>query len=143
MYLVQYEFGMYSCFHSYFILAVIRVCIGVGVQFLCSYITLPLYALVTQMGSHMKKSIFDDQTSRALMNWHNKVKKKNERSQPRTRKLGGSPEDSPDKSPATKPANESSIETADQNTMFTKVDLPGESKVPENQSGNTDLLTGP
>ena len=28
------------------------------------------------MGSHMKKSIFDDQTSKALKNWHMAVKKK-------------------------------------------------------------------
>ncbi|KAL6549178.1 hypothetical protein OROHE_009023 [Orobanche hederae] len=96
---ITYEFGLHSCFHRYFILAVIRVGIGVGVQVLCSYITLPLYALVTQMGSHMKKSIFDEQTSKALMNWHNKVKKKTDNPKPRTRKLGGSPEDSPEHSP--------------------------------------------
>ncbi|KAL3639831.1 MLO-like protein 9 [Castilleja foliolosa] len=97
---ITYEFGLHSCFHRYFILAVIRVCIGVGVQVLCSYITLPLYALVTQMGSHMKKSIFDEQTSKALMNWHNKIKKKGDNPmKPRTRKLGGSPGDSPEHSP--------------------------------------------
>ncbi|GFQ06751.1 mlo-like protein 5 [Phtheirospermum japonicum] len=97
---ITYEFGLHSCFHRYFILAVIRVCIGVGVQILCSYITLPLYALVTQMGSHMKRSIFDEQTSKALMNWHNKVKKKGDNPiKPRTRKLGGSPGDSPENSP--------------------------------------------
>lgn len=40
---------------------------------MCSYVTLPLYALVTQMGSTMKKSIFDEQTSKALMKWHQKA----------------------------------------------------------------------
>ncbi|KAL8523788.1 hypothetical protein ACS0TY_013672 [Phlomoides rotata] len=93
---ITYEFGLHSCFHSHFELAVIRVCIGLGVQFLCSYITLPLYALVTQMGSYMKKSIFDEQTSKALMSWHNKIKKKGVPLPPRTRVLGGSPGDSPD-----------------------------------------------
>ncbi|OIT36072.1 mlo-like protein 8 [Nicotiana attenuata] len=39
------------------------------------YITLPLYALITQMGSNMKKSIFDEQTSKALKKWHMAVKK--------------------------------------------------------------------
>jgi hypothetical protein len=29
-----------------------------------------------QMGSRMKKSIFDEQTSKALKKWHNTVKKK-------------------------------------------------------------------
>ncbi|XP_012838251.1 PREDICTED: MLO-like protein 5 [Erythranthe guttata] len=105
---ITYEFGLYSCFHSFFLLAVIRICIGIGVQFLCSYITLPLYALVTQMGSHMKAAIFDEQTSRALMNWHKKAKKKKEGSQGRARKLGGSRENSPEKdSPAaTEPTDE-------------------------------------
>ncbi|CAN6481542.1 unnamed protein product [Victoria cruziana] len=46
--------------------------------FLCSYITLPLYALVTQMGSKMKKSVFDEHTSRALKNWQETAKKKRE-----------------------------------------------------------------
>ncbi|KAL7154506.1 hypothetical protein ABFS83_03G006200 [Erythranthe nasuta] len=97
---ITYEFGLHSCFHRHFTLAVIRVSIGVGVQVLCSYITLPLYALVTQMGSHMKKSIFDEQTSKALMSWHNKVKKKTDKVPPlRTKKLGGSPGDSPEHSP--------------------------------------------
>ncbi|KAE8725558.1 hypothetical protein F3Y22_tig00008468pilonHSYRG00010 [Hibiscus syriacus] len=49
---------------------------GVLVQFMCSYITLPLYALVTQMGSTMKRSIFDEQTSKALKQWHKKVAQK-------------------------------------------------------------------
>ena len=46
------------------------------VQVLCSYVTLPLYALVSQMGSTMKQSIFDDQTSKALKSWRAGVKKK-------------------------------------------------------------------
>ncbi|KAI3465470.1 hypothetical protein Pfo_022133 [Paulownia fortunei] len=132
---ITYEFGLHSCFHRYFILAVVRVGIGVGVQILCSYITLPLYALVTQMGSHMKKSIFDEQTSKALMNWHNKVRKKNERVQPRTRKLGGSPGDSPEQSPRELPnarnAAESSIEMADKHPTSPK------------EMTDIDLLTGP
>ncbi|KAH9693993.1 MLO-like protein 9 [Citrus sinensis] len=49
--------------------------IRIAVQFMCSYITLPLYALVTQMGSTMKKAIFDDQTSKALKQWHRKARK--------------------------------------------------------------------
>ncbi|KAK6939202.1 Mlo-related protein [Dillenia turbinata] len=72
---IWYEFGLRSCFHQDFFLVITRVALGVGVQFLCSYVTLPLYALVTQMGSHMKKSIFDEYTSKALKNWHMKAKK--------------------------------------------------------------------
>ncbi|KAM7253234.1 hypothetical protein ACFE04_025852 [Oxalis oulophora] len=73
---VQYEFGLRSCFHSNFKLVLTRVFLGVGVQILCSYITLPLYALVTQMGSTMKRSIFDEQTSKALKQWHKSAVKK-------------------------------------------------------------------
>ncbi|KAM3711077.1 hypothetical protein ACB098_01G081400 [Castanea mollissima] len=98
---IWYEFGLRSCFHEDFGLIILRVLLGVGVQFMCSYITLPLYALVTQMGSTMKRSIFDEQTSKALKQWHQKaVKKKTDvraSSPPRT--LGGSPGDSPVQSP--------------------------------------------
>ncbi|OVA01463.1 Mlo-related protein [Macleaya cordata] len=94
---IWYEFGLRSCFHRNFNLILARVTLGVGVQFLCSYITLPLYALVTQMGSTMKKSIFDEQTSKAIMNWRKAaVKKKNEGKPGRsTRSPGGTPISSP------------------------------------------------
>ncbi|GMH27358.1 hypothetical protein Nepgr_029201 [Nepenthes gracilis] len=75
---IWYEFGLRSCFHNNFPLTIARVALGVGVQFMCSYITLPLCALVTQMGSTMKQSIFDEQTSKALKKWHKNAKKKNE-----------------------------------------------------------------
>ncbi|KAJ4776409.1 MLO-like protein [Rhynchospora pubera] len=70
---IWYEFGLRSCFHEHFTFIIVRVCIGFLVQFICSYITLPLYALVSQMGSHMKRSIFDEQTSKALKKWHHQA----------------------------------------------------------------------
>jgi mlo protein len=73
---LQYSFGLKNCFHADTKLAIVKVALGVLVLCICSYITLPLYALVTQMGSRMKKSIFDEQTSKALKKWHNAVKKK-------------------------------------------------------------------
>ncbi|CAJ2635948.1 unnamed protein product [Trifolium pratense] len=73
---IWYSFGMKNCFHADSKAAIIKVALGVLALCLCSYITLPLYALVTQMGSRMKKSIFDEQTSKALKKWHNTVKKK-------------------------------------------------------------------
>lgn len=76
---IWYEFGLKSCFHDEFTLVIVRVALGLAVQILCSYITLPLYALVTQMGSTMKKSVFDDQTTKALKTWQmNALKKKND-----------------------------------------------------------------
>ncbi|KAJ0083530.1 hypothetical protein Patl1_30732 [Pistacia atlantica] len=70
-----YEFGLESCFHENTEDIVIRVIMGVVIQFLCSYVTLPLYALVTQMGSNMKPTIFNDKVAAALRNWHHSAKK--------------------------------------------------------------------
>ncbi|XP_039845655.1 MLO-like protein 9 isoform X2 [Panicum virgatum] len=73
---ILYEYGMDSCFNDSEEFVFARLCLGVVVQVLCSYVTLPLYALVSQMGSTMKQSIFDEQTSKALKNWRAGVKKK-------------------------------------------------------------------
>ncbi|KAK2977166.1 hypothetical protein RJ640_027779 [Escallonia rubra] len=73
---MQYSFGLNSCFHEKLGLVIAKVALGGGLLILCSYITLPLYALVTQMGSNMKRSIFDEQTSKALKKWHMAVKKR-------------------------------------------------------------------
>ncbi|KAJ0086246.1 hypothetical protein Patl1_09362 [Pistacia atlantica] len=69
-----YEFGLNSCFHENLRAIVARVILGVALQFLCSYITFPLYAL---MGSHMKKAIFEEQTAKAIKKWHQVAKERN------------------------------------------------------------------
>ncbi|KAK7860674.1 mlo-like protein 5 [Quercus suber] len=149
--LFQYEFGLRSCFHEDFGLIILRVLLGVGVQFMCSYITLPLYALVTQMGSTMKRSIFDEQTSKALKQWHQKaVKKKTDgKASSPPRALGGSPGDSPVQSPARAcshgqlcavvPDRSSPEMTAN---IVASVDLPREQKSTKND-GFHDLLSEP
>ncbi|CAL0311702.1 unnamed protein product [Lupinus luteus] len=71
-----YSFGLTNCFRVDYKLAVVELALGIIMLCLCSYITLPLYALVTQMGSSLKKSIFDEQTAKALRKWHMAVKKK-------------------------------------------------------------------
>ncbi|KAF8009014.1 hypothetical protein BT93_J0105 [Corymbia citriodora subsp. variegata] len=70
-----YEFGLKSCFHEHPEDRVIRITMGVLIQILCSYVTLPLYALVTQMGSTMKPTIFNERVAKALRNWHQTAKK--------------------------------------------------------------------
>ncbi|XP_030452399.1 MLO-like protein 6 [Syzygium oleosum] len=70
-----YEFGLRSCFHDKLEDVIIRISMGVLIQILCSYVTLPLYALVTQMGSNMKPTIFNDRVANALRNWHQSAKK--------------------------------------------------------------------
>ncbi|ESQ50754.1 hypothetical protein EUTSA_v10022612mg [Eutrema salsugineum] len=86
---IWYSFGKDSCYHPNFKIALVKVAIAVGVLCLCSYITLPLYALVTQMGSRMKKSVFDEQTSKALKKWRMAVKKKKGGKARTTKRLGG------------------------------------------------------
>ncbi|WVZ10736.1 hypothetical protein V8G54_015266 [Vigna mungo] len=90
-----YSFGVRNCFRNDYKLAIMKVALGIVMLCLCSYITLPLYALVTQMGSRMKKAIFDEQTNKALRNWHMAVKKKQ-----RVVKLGKFNAESVDGSPA-------------------------------------------
>ncbi|GJU94247.1 MLO-like protein 8 [Tanacetum coccineum] len=73
---IWYEYGINSCINDDIRLLIVKLVIGVGSLFLCSYITLPLYALLSQMGSDMKKTIFDEQTAKALKQWRMQVKKK-------------------------------------------------------------------
>ncbi|KAI3668894.1 hypothetical protein L6452_40111 [Arctium lappa] len=73
---IWYEYKINSCFHDNMRLVIMKLVMGVGVLILCSYITLPLYALLSQMGSNMKMSIFDEQTSKALKKWRMAVKRK-------------------------------------------------------------------
>lgn len=106
------------------------------------------------MGSTMKRSIFDEQTSKALKQWHKKaLKKKNEgkQEQTATRTLGRSPDDSPVQSPshARPRSKKSSPELSDieadaltpqrtANIMAT-VDLNGNQQRPNNNQH--DLLS--
>lgn len=68
--------GLKKCYHQNMGLSIMKVVVGVALQVLCSYITFPLYALVTQMGSNMKRAIFDEQTAKALTNWRNTAREK-------------------------------------------------------------------
>ncbi|KAJ0765435.1 hypothetical protein HanPI659440_Chr08g0303371 [Helianthus annuus] len=70
------QFGLHSCIMGKMIYIIPRLIIGVFIQVLCSYSTLPLYALVTQMGSNFKKSIFDEHIQASLISWAKHAKKK-------------------------------------------------------------------
>ncbi|KAI4334426.1 hypothetical protein L6164_019122 [Bauhinia variegata] len=72
----SFQFGLKSCFHSKTEDVVIRISMGILIQILCSYVTLPLYALVTQMGSTMKPTIFNERVAAALRNWHHSARKR-------------------------------------------------------------------
>ncbi|CAL9128120.1 unnamed protein product [Musa textilis] len=69
-------FGFDSCIMDQIGFIIPRLVIGVVIQLLCSYSTLPLYAIVTQMGSYFKKAIFDEHVQEGLMDWAQKVKRR-------------------------------------------------------------------
>ncbi|GAV78097.1 Mlo domain-containing protein [Cephalotus follicularis] len=73
---VTLQFGIKSCYHERIQMIIVRVVLAVTVQVMCSYITLPLYALVTQMGSNFKSAILEEQTVNAIKQWHNDVRQK-------------------------------------------------------------------
>ncbi|XP_020263079.1 MLO-like protein 6 [Asparagus officinalis] len=54
---------------------ILTVGISILVLFLSAYVTLPLYALVTQMCSSMKKTVFTDDIVTGLKTWHKMAKK--------------------------------------------------------------------
>ncbi|PHT55894.1 hypothetical protein CQW23_04380 [Capsicum baccatum] len=71
-----YKYGLNSCFHRKTVDIVTRIVMGVLVHFLCGYVTLPLYALVTQMGTKIKNSVFTDGMISGLRRWQAKAKRK-------------------------------------------------------------------
>ncbi|MED6225088.1 hypothetical protein PIB30_090424 [Stylosanthes scabra] len=62
-------YGFDSCIMEKIHYIIPRLIMGVIVQVLCSYSTLPLYTLVTQMGSGFKKGMLDPRVEEALVNW--------------------------------------------------------------------------
>ncbi|XP_052200728.1 MLO-like protein 12 [Diospyros lotus] len=70
-----YKFGLRSCFHRETEDIVIKLAFGLLVHFLCGYVTLPQYALVTQMGTSMGKAVFTEEVVQGLKKWRTKAKK--------------------------------------------------------------------
>ncbi|GFP80997.1 mlo-like protein 3 [Phtheirospermum japonicum] len=73
---VTWQFGIKSCYHENVEIIAVRMVLAVMVQVICGYITLPLYALVTQMGSQYKNAILEEHTVDAIKSWHANVKQK-------------------------------------------------------------------
>ncbi|KAF8784007.1 hypothetical protein HU200_000032 [Digitaria exilis] len=69
-------YGFDSCIMGQVRFIVPRLVIGVVIQLLCSYSTLPLYAIVTQDGSCYKKEIFNEHVQQGVLGWAQKVKMK-------------------------------------------------------------------
>ncbi|KAF5475893.1 hypothetical protein F2P56_007650 [Juglans regia] len=73
---VTIQFGFNSCYHEHTAIIVIRIVLAVTVQVLCSYITLPLYALVTQMGSNFRSKVLEEQIANIIRQWHAEVRER-------------------------------------------------------------------
>ncbi|KAL9240732.1 hypothetical protein vseg_014917 [Gypsophila vaccaria] len=69
------QYGFDSCIMGSIGYTAARLVIAVFVQFVCSYSTLPLYAIVTQMGSSFNKAIFEDNIQESLIDWAHTAKK--------------------------------------------------------------------
>uniref|UniRef100_M8C9P4 MLO-like protein n=1 Tax=Aegilops tauschii TaxID=37682 RepID=M8C9P4_AEGTA len=74
--LFQWQFGYESCFIKNHLLVYCRLVLGFAGQFLCSYSTLPVYALVTQMGSKYKAALIPNRIRETMHGWGKDTRKK-------------------------------------------------------------------
>lgn len=68
------ELKVESCFMRNHLMVSIRLICGILVQFWCSYSTLPLNVIITQMGSRFKKSLIAESVRESLHSWCKRVK---------------------------------------------------------------------
>ncbi|KAG0618518.1 hypothetical protein M758_4G070500 [Ceratodon purpureus] len=72
-----WQFGYHTCLletNKAYVFG--RLTIGLAVLLFSSYSTLPLYALVTQMGSSYKKAVLSKHVERVLRQWHKDAKQR-------------------------------------------------------------------
>ncbi|BAF14807.2 Os04g0444400 [Oryza sativa Japonica Group] len=69
-------FGFNSCIMDRLPYRVSRIVICVVVQVLCSYSTLPLYAIVSHMGSSFKSAVFSDDVADNLRKWADEARRR-------------------------------------------------------------------
>ncbi|XP_066344208.1 MLO-like protein 1 [Miscanthus floridulus] len=70
-------FGVNSCMMDGPGYSVSRIVICVIVEVLCSYSTLPLYAIVTHMGSSFKSAVFADDVAEQIRGWADGARRRN------------------------------------------------------------------
>ncbi|KAF6155822.1 hypothetical protein GIB67_039153 [Kingdonia uniflora] len=71
-----WQFGYDSCFIRNHMVVYIRLILGFIGQFLCSYSTLPLYALVTQMGTNYKAALIPQRIRETIHGWKKAARRK-------------------------------------------------------------------
>ncbi|PUZ43961.1 hypothetical protein GQ55_8G049300 [Panicum hallii var. hallii] len=75
-----WELSAQTCFMKHYYMIVIRLISGLLVQFWCSYSTLPLNVIISQMGSKFKKSLVSENVRESLHSWCKRVKDRNRQS---------------------------------------------------------------
>ncbi|KAK1416765.1 hypothetical protein QVD17_25881 [Tagetes erecta] len=74
-----WQFGYDSCFIKNHLLVYMRLILGFVGQFLCSYSTLPLYALVTQMGTNYKAALIPQRIRDTIHGWGKDARRRRRR----------------------------------------------------------------
>ncbi|XP_071715616.1 MLO-like protein 14 [Rutidosis leptorrhynchoides] len=74
-----WQFGYNSCFIKNHTVVYIRLILGFLGQFLCSYSTLPLYALVTQMGTNYKAALIPQRIRDTIHGWGKEARRRRRR----------------------------------------------------------------
>ncbi|XP_057513555.1 MLO-like protein 11 [Actinidia eriantha] len=74
-----WQFGYSSCFIRNHMLVYLRLILGFAGQFLCSYSTLPLYALVTQMGTNYKAALIPQRIRETIHGWKKAARRRKRR----------------------------------------------------------------
>ncbi|KAL6838372.1 hypothetical protein ACP4OV_031876 [Aristida adscensionis] len=72
-------FGLSSCMMDGLDYSIARIVICVTVEVLCSYSTLPLYAIVTHMGSSFRSAVFADDVAEHIRGWADGERRRNRR----------------------------------------------------------------
>ncbi|KAJ6394830.1 hypothetical protein OIU77_023934 [Salix suchowensis] len=72
-------FQQRSCFMKNHFMIIVRLASGVLVQFWCSYSTVPLNVIITQMGSRFKKALVSESVRDSLHSWCKRVKERSKR----------------------------------------------------------------
>ncbi|KAL9353792.1 hypothetical protein Peur_051762 [Populus x canadensis] len=68
-----------SCFMKNHLMIIVRLASGVLVQFWCSYSTVPLNVIITQMGSRFRKALVAESVRHSLHSWCKRVKERSKR----------------------------------------------------------------
>ncbi|XP_075521772.1 MLO-like protein 11 isoform X3 [Primulina tabacum] len=71
-----WHFGYNSCFLKNHSIVYLRLSMGFAGQVLCSYSTLPLYALVTQMGTNYKAALLPHSVRETMHGWGKEARRR-------------------------------------------------------------------